>query len=61
MKPVVLVAKLTGKGQDPWGGVHAEFDASGKIALKEFNIMTEPEPASQNVALIISAEGVQQK
>ncbi|ANI83526.1 YceI family protein [Kosakonia oryzae] len=60
-KPVVLAAKLIGEGKDPWGGVRAGFEASGKIALKDFNITTDLGPASQDVELIISVEGVQQK
>lgn len=60
-KPVALAAKLIGEGKDPWGGVRAGFEASGKIALKDFNITTDLGPASQDVELIISVEGVQQK
>ncbi|CAI8708957.1 YceI family protein [Kosakonia quasisacchari] len=60
-KPVVLAAKLMGQGDDPWGGVRAGFEASGKIKLKDFNITTDLGPASQDVELIISVEGVRQK
>lgn len=60
-KPVKLEAKLMGKGDDPWGGKRAGFEAEGKIKLKDFNITTDLGPASQEVDLIISVEGVQQK
>lgn len=60
-KPVTLTAKLLGQGKDPWGGVRAGFEAAGKIKLKDFNIATDLGPASQDVELIISVEGVQQK
>lgn len=60
-KPVTLKAKLLGQGKDPWGGVRAGFEATGNIKLKDFNITTDLGPASQNVELIISVEGVQQK
>ncbi|AUU84932.1 YceI family protein [Leclercia adecarboxylata] len=60
-KPVKLDAKLIGQGDDPWGGKRAGFEASGKIHLKDFNITTDLGPASQDVELIISVEGVQQK
>jgi len=60
-KPVTLKAKLLGQGKDPWGGVRAGFEATGKIKLKDFNITTDLGPASQEVELIISVEGVQQK
>ena len=54
-------AKLIGQGDDPWGGKRAGFEAEGKIKLKDFNIKTDLGPASQEVDLIISVEGVQQK
>jgi polyisoprenoid-binding protein YceI len=60
-KPVKLDAKLIGQGDDPWGGKRAGFEATGKIHLKDFNITTDLGPASQDVELIISVEGVQQK
>lgn len=59
-KPVTLEAKLIGQGDDPWGGVRAGFEAETKIKLKDFNITTDLGPASQEVDLIISVEGVRQ-
>lgn len=60
-KPVKLEAKLMGQGDDPWGGYRAGFEAEGTIKLKDFNITTDLGPASQEVELIISVEGVRQK
>lgn len=60
-KPVKLEARLMGQGNDPWGNYRAGFEAKGKIALKDFNITSDLGPASQNVELIISLEGVRQK
>lgn len=60
-KPITLEAKLIGKGSDPCGGERAGFEASGKIHLKDFNITKDLGPASQDVELIISVEGVQKK
>lgn len=59
-KPVTLEAKKLGEGKDPWGGYRAGFEAETKIALKEFNITTDLGPASQNVELMISVEGIRQ-
>ncbi|WP_455818052.1 YceI family protein [Pseudomonas cerasi] len=59
-KPVKLAAKLIGEGKDPWGGYRAGFEASGTIALKDFNVKSDLGPASQDVELIISVEGVRQ-
>lgn len=58
--PVTLNAKLVGKGDDPWGGKRAGFEAKGNIHLKDFNIKSDLGPASQDVELIISVEGIQQ-
>lgn len=60
-KPVTLEAKLLGQGDDPWGNYRAGFEARGKIRLKDFNITTDLGPASQDVELIISLEGIRQK
>ncbi len=51
---------MMGEGKDPWGGYRAGFEAEGEIALKDFNITHDLAPASQNVELIISVEGVRQ-
>ncbi|MEC5319727.1 YceI family protein [Brenneria populi subsp. brevivirga] len=60
-KPVTLEAKLIGQGNDPWGNYRAGFEAEGTIKLKDFNITQDLGPASQEVQLIISVEGVRQK
>lgn len=60
-KPVKLEAKLVGQGNDPWGNYRAGFEAEGTIKLKDFNITTDLGPASQEVELILSVEGVRQK
>jgi len=59
-KPVTLEAKKLGEGKDPWGGYRAGFAAETKIALKDFNITTDLGPASQDVELMISVEGIRQ-
>lgn len=59
-KPVTLEAKKLGEGKDPWGGYRAGFEAETTIALKDFNIKTDLGPASQDVQLMISVEGVRQ-
>lgn len=59
-KPVVIKAKLTGQGPDPWGGYRAGFEGSTTFALKDFNIKKNLGPASQQVEMILSVEGVRQ-
>lgn len=59
-KPVVIAAKFIGEGKDPWGGYRAGFEGSTRIHLKDFDIQKDLGPASQDVELIISVEGVRQ-
>ena len=59
-KPVVIAAKFIGEGKDPWGGYRAGFEGSTKLKLKDFDIQKDLGPASQEVELIISVEGVRQ-
>ncbi len=59
-KPVVLDAKFIGEGEDPWGGYRAGFSGTTTLALKDYDISMDLGPASQEVELIISVEGVRQ-
>jgi polyisoprenoid-binding protein YceI len=57
-KPVVIAAKFIGDGKYPWGGYRAGFEGTTKLKLKDFDIQKDLGPASQDVELIISVEGV---
>ena len=59
-KPVVIAAKFIGEGKDPWGGYRAGFEGSTLLKLKDFDIQKDLGPASQDVELIISVEGIRQ-
>ena len=59
-KPVVIAAKFIGEGKDPWGGYRAGFEGSTTLHLKDFDIQRDLGPASQDVQLTISVEGVRQ-
>lgn len=59
-KQVVIKAQLTGQGSDPWGGYRAGFSGSTTFQLKDFDIKKDLGPASQEVELILSVEGVRQ-
>ncbi|MGH8355478.1 MAG: YceI family protein [Pseudomonas sp.] len=59
-KPVLIKAKFVGQGDDPWGGYRAGFEGSTKLKLKDFDIQKDLGPASQEVELILSMEGVRQ-
>lgn len=59
-KPVLIVAKFIGQGDDPWGGYRAGFEGTTRLKLKDFDIQKDLGPASQEVELTISLEGVRQ-
>ena len=59
-KPVVIAAKFIGEGKDPWGGYRAGFEGTTTLKLKDFDIQKDLGPASQEVELILSVEGVRQ-
>lgn len=59
-KPVVIAATFVGQGDDPWGGYRAGFSGNTTLKLKDFDIQKDLGPASQDVELIISVEGVRQ-
>ncbi len=59
-KPVVIAATYVGQGDDPWGGYRAGFSGNTTLKLKDFDIQKDLGPASQDVELIISVEGVRQ-
>ncbi|GAB3471629.1 YceI family protein [Azotobacter salinestris] len=59
-RPVVIAAKFIGEGKDPWGGYRAGFEGRTRLKLKDFDIQKDLGPASQEVELILSMEGVRQ-
>jgi polyisoprenoid-binding protein YceI len=59
-KPVVIAATFIGQGDDPWGGYRAGFAGSTTLKLKDFAIEKDLGPASSEVELTISVEGVRQ-
>lgn len=59
-RPVTIKARFIGEGRDPWGGYRAGFEGSATLRLKDFDIRTNLGPASEEVELILSVEGVRQ-
>ena len=49
-----------GAGKDPWGGYRRGFEGQTRIALKDFGINKDLGPASAELDLIISLEGIKQ-
>lgn len=59
-KPITLDAKLTGHGDDPWGGYRMGFEATTTLKLADFGITRDLGPASETVEIIISVEGIKE-
>ena len=59
-KPVTIQAAFIGEGKDPWGGYRAGFEGTTHLKLADFAIATDLGPASQEVELTLSVEGVRQ-
>ena len=55
----VKVAQI-GAGKDPWGGFRRGFEGQTRIALKDFGITKNLGPASAELDLIFSFEGIKQ-
>jgi polyisoprenoid-binding protein YceI len=58
---VVVKATFLGEGKDPWGGYRAGFEGTTSINRQDFGKMMDLGPASNNVDLYISFEGVKAK
>jgi polyisoprenoid-binding protein YceI len=59
-KPVSIEIEQIGTGVDPWGGYRRGFQGSTSFALKDFGIDYDLGPASQQVEIILSVEGIRQ-
>lgn len=60
-KAVELAVEHIGHGPDPWGGYRRGFSASTLLTLKDFGIDFDLGPASRQVELFISVEGIKVK
>ncbi len=60
-KSITLDLKHIGQGNDPWGGYRTGFEGTTRITLKDFNINYNLGPASKEVELFLSIEGIQRK
>lgn len=59
-RPVTIAAKFLGEGKDPWGGYRAGFEGTTSLKLKDYGIDYNLGPASEEVQLILSVEGIRQ-
>ncbi|MEW6765506.1 MAG: YceI family protein [Pseudomonadota bacterium] len=59
-RPVVIETRMIGHGKDPWGGYRRGFEGTTTLKLKDYGIKKDLGPASQEVELFLSIEGVRQ-
>jgi polyisoprenoid-binding protein YceI len=57
-KPITIAVKYIGEGDDPWGGYRTGFEGTTRIALADYGILKNLGPASKELDLILSIEGV---
>jgi polyisoprenoid-binding protein YceI len=57
-RPVEIAVKHIGAGPDPWGGFRRGFEGRTRLALKDFGIDFNLGPASKEVELFLSIEGI---
>ena len=60
-KPITIDVEHIGHGPDPWGGYRRGFQGSTTLTLADFGITYDLGPASTEVELILSVEGIRRK
>ncbi len=59
-RPITIDVKPVGHGADPWGGYRRGFEGSTTLTLADFGIDYNLGPASREVELFLSVEGIRQ-
>ncbi|MDH5764773.1 MAG: YceI family protein [Gammaproteobacteria bacterium] len=59
-KEIVITGNHIGHGKDPWGGYRRGFSGTTTFALKDFGINYNLGPASEEIEIILSIEGIRQ-
>ena len=57
-KPITIEVDEIGAGPDPWGGFRRGFQGNTTLTLADFGIERDLGPASKQVDMILSIEGV---
>jgi polyisoprenoid-binding protein YceI len=57
-RPITIDVDHIGHGKDPWGGYRRGFAGTTSFALKDFGINYNLGPASKEVELFLSIEGI---
>ena len=59
-KEVTVDVNQVGAGKDPWGGYRRGFEGTTTLKLKDYGIEKDLGPASAELELLISLEGIRQ-
>jgi len=59
-KPIVIDVTQIGAGKDPWGGYRRGFEGTTRLTLADFGIPMDLGPASREVEMFLSVEGIRQ-
>jgi polyisoprenoid-binding protein YceI len=59
-KPIAIQVEEIGHGDDPWGGYRRGFYGTSRILLADYGITYDLGPASKEVELELSVEGIRQ-
>lgn len=57
-KPITIAVEEIGHGPDPWGGYRRGFAGTTTLTLKDFGVPRSLGPASAEVEIMLSVEGV---
>ena len=55
---IELDVQFVGAGDDPWGGHRRGYQATTEISLSDFKIKRSLGPASEQLYLTVSVEGI---
>lgn len=59
-KSIDINVNKMGEGKDPWGGERVGFEGTTRFKLKDYNIHKKLNPASSEVELYFTLEGIKQ-
>jgi polyisoprenoid-binding protein YceI len=59
-RPIDIAITQIGHGPDPWGGYRRGFEGTTTLKLADYNIDYDLGPASREVELTLSVEGIRQ-
>ena len=59
-KSIDIEVHKMGEGKDPWGGERVGFEGTTTFKLKDYNIKKKLSPASAEVELYFTLEGIKQ-